>query len=277
MIHHCILDWDDAYANTPNIPGGERYPELWVEPAQSFRTDLLAKGRARIDVAYGPQARHKLDLFQPAGAAAGLVVFVHGGYWMKMDKSYFSMLAAGPLTRGWAVAVPSYNLCPDVSITEITREVGAAITSAAEMVTGPLCLTGHSAGGHLAARMVTSTSPLPEAVRARIRHTLSISGVHDLRPLLRTAMNATLKLDEAEAQRESPALLLPLPGMRLTCWVGAAERSEFIRQNALLANAWTGVGAQTASVQEPDRHHFNVIDGLREARSALTTALLGET
>ena len=114
-------------------------------------------------------------------------------------------------------------------------------------------------------------------MRARIRHTLSISGVHDLRPLLRTAMNATLKLDEAEAQRESPALLLPLPGMRLTCWVGAAERSEFIRQNALLANAWTGVGAQTASVQEPDRHHFNVIDGLREARSALTTALLGET
>ena len=212
----------------------------------------------------------------PASTAIGLVVFVHGGYWMKLDKSYFSMLAAGPLVRGWAVAVPSYNLCPDVSIMEITREVGAAITSAAEMVTGPLCLTGHSAGGHLVTRMVTSTSPLPAALRARIRHTLSISGVHDLRPLLRTAMNTTLKLDEAEAQRESPALLVPLPGTRLTCWVGAAERSEFIRQNALLANAWTGRGAHTASVQEPDRHHFNVIDGLREARSALTTALVGE-
>ena len=180
------------------------------------------------------------------------------------------------MARGWAVAVPSYNLCPDVSITEITREVGAAITSAAEMVTGPLCLTGHSAGGHLVTRMVTSTSPLPAAVRARIRHTLSISGVHDLRPLLRTAMNTTLKLDEAEAQRESPALLVPLTGTRLTCWVGAAERSEFIRQSALLANAWTGLGAHTACVQEPDRHHINVIDGLREGRSALTTALVGE-
>ena len=108
-------------------------------------------------------------------------------------------------------------------------------------------------------------------------HTLSISGVHDLRPLLRTAMNATLKLDEAEAQRESSALLLPLAGVRLTCWVGAAERAEFIRQNALLANVWTGLGAQTACVQEPDRHHFNVIDGLREAYSALTTALVGES
>ena len=212
----------------------------------------------------------------PASTAIGLVVFVHGGYWMKLDKSYFSMLAAGPLVRGWAVAVPSYNLCPDVSIMEITREVGAAITSAAEMVTGPLCLTGHSAGGHLVTRMVTSTSPLPAALRARIRHTLSISGVHDLRPLLRTAMNTTLKLDEAEAQRESPALLVPLPGTRLTCWMGAAERSEFIRQNALLANAWTGLGAHTASVLEPDRQHLNVIDGLREARSALTTALVGE-
>jgi acetyl esterase/lipase len=276
MIHHHILDWDDAYANTPNIPGGERYPDLWVEAAQSFRTGMLAEGRARIDVAYGPHARHKLDLFQPYSPAIGLVVFVHGGYWMKMDKSYFSMLAAGPLACGWAVAVPSYNLCPDVSITEITREVGAAITGAAEMVTGPLCLTGHSAGGHLVTRMVTSTSPLTAAVRARIRHTLSISGVHDLRPLLHTAMNTTLKLDEAEAQRESPALLVPLPGTRLTCWVGAAERSEFIRQSALLANAWTGLGAHTACVLEPDRHHFNVIDGLREARSTLTTALVGE-
>ena len=63
---------------------------------------------------------------------------------------------------------------------------------------------------------------------------------------------------------------------RLTCWVGAGERAEFIRQNALLANVWTGLGAATAIVEEPDRHHFNVIDGLMQPDHPLTRALLDD-
>lgn len=87
-------------------------------------------------------------------------------------------------------------------------------------------------------------------------------------------MNASLNIDAAEARAESPALLEPLPGARLACWVGAAERSEFVRQNALLANAWTGLGATTLRVEEPDRHHFNVVDGLADPAHALTVTLL---
>src|SRR5262245_38189130 len=142
------------------------------------------------------------------------------------------------------------------------------------MIDGPIFLTGHSAGGHLATRMISVTSPLPEALRARIRNTVSISGVHDLRPMMRLAIQADLKLDEAEAIAESPALLRPLEGARLTCWVGAAERGEFVRQNALLANVWIGLGAATAVVEEADRHHFNVIDGLAAPDHALTRTLL---
>jgi hypothetical protein len=90
---------------------------------------------------------------------------------------------------------------------------------------------------------------------------------------MNTQMNATLHLDAEEASAESPALLEPAPGLRLTCWAGAGERAEFIRQNALLANIWRGLGAATAAVVEDNRHHFNVIDGLTEAGSPLTTAL----
>ncbi len=75
---------------------------------------------------------------------------------------------------------------------------------------------------------------------------------------------------------ESPALLEPMPGARLTCWVGGAERSEFIRQNALLANVWTGLGASTATVVEPDRHHFSIVDGLADPDHPLTQALLAQ-
>ena len=82
------------------------------------------------------------------------------------------------------------------------------------------------------------------------------------------------ELDAAEAASESPVLLAPAPGARLTCWVGAGERAEFLRQNALLANVWTGLGAATAIYQEPDRHHFNVLDGLAEPAHPLTRTLL---
>ena len=145
------------------------------------------------------------------------------------------------------------------------------------MIAGPLLLSGHSAGGHLVTRMISETSPLPEPVRARVRNTVSISGLHDLRPLMNTAMNATLRIDAAEAQTESPALLQPLPAARVTCWVGGAERPEFIRQNALLANVWIGLGAQTCAIEEPGRHHFNVIDGLADQRHPLVRALLSAT
>jgi len=274
LIFHHISDWDDAYANGANIAGGDRWPQAWVEPARHFREELNAKGRARLDLPYADGPRNHLDLFLPEGTPKGLVVFVHGGFWMKLDKSFWSHLAAGPLAHGHAVAMPSYTLCPDIRISGITKEVATAIVVASSQVEGPLRLTGHSAGGHLVTRMICASSPLPAAMRARIVNTVSISGVHDLRPMMKTAMNQTLAIDGAEAASESPALLEPLDGARLCCWVGGNERSEFLRQNALLANVWTGLGARTMAVEEPDRHHFNVIDGLADPDHALTRTLL---
>jgi len=274
MIHHQIVDWDGAYTNGANIPGGDRWPAAWVGPAKTLREDLSATGRAKLDLSYGPTERNRFDLFLPEREVSGLVVFVHGGYWMALDKSYWSHLAAGPLAKGYAVAMPSYTLCPQIRIAGIAEEIAAAIGEAAKLVDGPLMLTGHSAGGHLVSRMACADSPLSTEAKQRLRHVVSISGLHDLRPLMRTAMNERLRIDEAEALAESPALLRPMEGLRLTCWVGGSERAEFIRQSDLLANIWTGLGARTASVMEPDRHHFTVIDGLSDAEHPLTKALV---
>ena len=118
-------------------------------------------------------------------------------------------------------------------------------------------------------------SPLPDDIRTRIGHVVSISGLHDLRPFLRTSMNATLRLDEAEAIAESPALLRPMENCSVTCWVGSAERPEFLRQNDLLANIWTGLGADMRCVHAEGRHHFDVIEDLADPASKLTEAFVG--
>lgn len=269
-----IDDWDDAYANGAHIEGAADYPPRWAEAAAGFRASLGA--RARLDLPYGPAERNRFDLFLPEGTPRGLTVFIHGGYWRAFDKSAWSWLAAGPLARGWAVALPSYTLAPEARIARITEEIGAAIKAAAGEVAGPLRLTGHSAGGHLVTRMNCENAPLPHDVLARIERTVSISGVHDLRPLLRTQMNDDLRLDAEEATAESPALLNPREGVRVACWVGAAERPEFIRQNALLANVWAGLGAEMSAHEAAGEHHFDVIDGLADPDGALCEAVCGD-
>lgn len=269
-----ITDWDDAYANRAHVPGADAIVAGWGPAAAAFRARLGS--RAQIDVPYGPGARQRLDLFLPEAAPRGLACFIHGGYWMAFDKSVWSHLAEGALAAGWAVALPSYTLAPEARISEITREIAAALSHAAGMVPGPIRLAGHSAGGHLAARMVCTDAPLAPPLRARIAHVLSISGVHDLRPLRATKLNDTLGIDAAEARCESPALRDPARDTRLTAWVGGAERPEFRRQTDLLVTAWALPGIATRAHHEPNRHHFDVIAGLTDRLHPLTRAFTGE-
>ncbi|MBB4062945.1 alpha/beta hydrolase [Gellertiella hungarica] len=275
MFGQRVSDFEVAYQNGAHIAGSERWPDAWDRPAARFRAALQEKGRAELDIAYGDNPRHRYDLFLPEAKPKGLAVFVHGGYWMAFDKSTWSHLAAGALAHGFAVAMPSYRLAPEATIAEIARDVGAAISAAAGRIGGPIHLAGHSAGGHLVTRMACMDAPLPATVQARIAHVLSLSGVHDLRPIIRTDMRPTLRLDEETARAESPALLRPVDGTRLTCWAGGAERAEFRRQNALLANIWIGLGATTFAWEEPDRHHFDVIDDLADPASLLVRTWIG--
>lgn len=261
---------DDAYNNRGYIPGGEDYPDRWAQEARQFREIEAAVGRARLNTGYGDHAREKFDLFHPAGRAEGLVVFVHGGYWRLFDRSYWSHFARGCTARGWAVAMPSYPLCPEVGIDAITRSVRASLVKAAEMVAGPMALAGHSAGGHLVARMACGDVGLPEEVAGRIGSIVPISPVSDLRPLIETTMNEDFQLTEEVAVAESPALQPKALDVPVSVWVGADERPVFVDQARWLAEAW---GDDLTVV--PGRHHFDVIDALEDADSDLVGAIVG--
>ncbi len=267
-----MRDWDDAYANSAHVPGSDKLPALWTERASAYRAGLKS---FRGDIPYGSGERQRLDLILPDGEAKGLVVFVHGGYWMRFDKSFWTDLAEGARQHGFAVALPSYTLTPAARISGITAEIASAIATAAKEVSGPIRLAGHSAGGHLVTRMLCDDSALPPAVHDRIVSTMSISGLHDLRPLLKTKMNDTLGITMEEATLESAALHLPRRGVPLTAWVGGAERPEFIRQSELMANVWTGFDVPMRLVIEPGHNHFTVVDGLKNPSSPITRSLVG--
>lgn len=265
-------DWDDAFANMAHIAGAETYPAFWAERAAAFRASPVQIDQ---DIRYGDGERAMLDIVWPEGTPKGLAVFVHGGFWIRMDKSYWTDLAIGARTNGWAVAFPQYTLAPEARISEMTRQVATAIAAASKRVDGPIRLAGHSAGGHLVSRMVCADTPLPSEVLERVQHVLSISGLHDLRPLMWTAMNDLLKLDDDEATQESAALQRPHGRANVTAWVGGGERPEFIRQTQLLAMMWAGLDAQICEVIEGDHNHFTVLDSLKQPDSALTRAFVG--
>ncbi|MEL0437982.1 alpha/beta hydrolase [Phycobacter sp. K97] len=260
------MELDDAYANAAYIKGADEYPPRWDASAQDFRNSLHE--RAKLDIPYGPSARQRFDLFLPEGPPKGLFIFVHGGYWLRFDKSTWSHLAVGPLAHGWAVAMPSYDLCPDVSIAEITRQVASAVVHIAEEVDGPIVLAGHSAGGHLVARML-DRALVPEDIGARLKTVIPISPLSDLLPLLRTSMNKEFKMDAEAARAESPVEMQDRYDVPVTVWVGAEERPAFLDQAVWLSDAW---GAD--HVIAFGKHHFNVIDPLADPDSDMVALIV---
>ena len=258
------MDYDRAYANGPFIPGAETFPPRWAQEAAAFRAALGQ--RARTAVPYGPKPRNFLDLFLPEAAPQGLLMFVHGGYWLRFDRDLWSHLAAGAVARGWACAIPSDPLAPDARRSAMPLAIARAVEVAAGFVAGPVVVTGHSAGGHLSARMGCADV----ALSAPIMRVVPISPLTDLEPLSLTAMNASLRLDAAEIAQESPALLAPRPGAEAHVWVGAQERPAFLWQARLLSEAWS-----CPWTPESGRHHFDVIDGLTDPGSALLGVCLG--
>ena len=250
---------DRAYANGAFIPGADQYVPKWQAAASAYR----ARVPGRLGLAYGPGTRQRFDLFLPEGSPRGVMVFVHGGYWMALDREDWSHLAAGAVARGWACALPSYTLAPQARISEITVEIAAAVRAAASLVAGMVVVTGHSAGGHLAARMACADGP-------EVTRVVPISPLADLRPLMATQMNATLRLDAKEAAAESPALLAARKSVQAHVWVGGQERPAFLWQARLLSEAWACPWTVDAG-----RHHFDVVDGLSSPTSPLTEACLG--
>ncbi|MCX7374313.1 MAG: alpha/beta hydrolase [Alphaproteobacteria bacterium] len=220
----------------------------WAADAAAFR----AAHPPRL-LAYGPSPRQAMDIFGPVDAPVAL--FIHGGYWQKLDRSFFSHMARGLLAHGVAVAVLGYDMCPQVTLREIVAQCRAACAALAQ----PALAFGHSAGGHLSA-MLLAGGIVPAA--------LPVSGVFDVTPLRHTTIGDALRLDADEAHALSP-LFMPAPSGRMNAVVGGAESRAFRGQTRAMAQAWG------ASAEElPGENHFTVIESLAEAEGVLTRAAL---
>jgi arylformamidase len=263
------IDYEAEYNNRARVPEHPALIAGWARDAQAWRE------RQRFHtVSYGPGVRHTIDVFPSRGEGA-MVVFIHGGYWQALDGSFFSHLAAGLNAHGVSVAIPTYDLCPQVSVDDIIAQMRMAARALAPL-SRRLVVSGHSAGGHLAACLMATDwrSVDPELPQDLVKAAYAISGLFDLTPLVGTSINGALGLEEAAARRASP-LFWPAPAEgSLDAVVGGDESAEYHRQSSIIVDRWSGAGIETRFAAVPGANHFTVIAPLADPDSAMTRRLL---
>jgi arylformamidase len=198
-------------------------------------------------------------------------VFIHGGYWQLGSRQDTAFVARALTAAGIDVAIPSYSLCPAVSIGDIIEEMRRCLVALWAATARRPVVVGHSAGGHLtAALLATDWSAVPGVPADLVRTGLAISGVFELAPLIPTTMNARLRLDPAAAAAASPLFWPPpRPGRTLVAAVGEHETPEFHRQSRAIVERWAHAGVTTQYLSVAGVHHFTIVDELTRPGSAL--------
>ena len=260
---------DGAYNNTAAVPERDAILADWAARSATVRQEHAV----HLDLSYGGNPRERLDLFLAANPNAPTLAFIHGGYWQinELTKEKFAFFAEGLLPLGINLAVVEYTLAPAARLDRIVAEVRRAAQWLAEHLgeygADPerLYISGHSAGGHLTA----STMSLPV-----VRGGLAISGIYDLEPIRLNYINEKLGLDEAEAERNSPLLHLPLMAGELVVAYGTNELPELRRQSTEYAQAWVESGLCGHLLPIDGANHFTILEALARPQGMLTQALI---
>ena len=269
-------DVERGYNNRSAVPDHPQHFATYAAWSKAARE----KYAPRTDLRYGPNPRELLDLFLPSGTPRGTYLYIHGGYWRALSKEDYSFVAGPFLEQGIAVAVMEYDLCPQVSIATIVDECRRAVQWLADEgpkhgSAGPLVVGGSSAGGHLAAMMFATDWSLFGFTTSPLAGGVSLSGVHDLRPLVDFSFNIDFKLDEAEAWRMSPLAYRSRTSAPFVIACGTDETTEFVRQSQVLWDAWSGVRRPLdGPLFIPGRNHFTVQLDHADRGSDLTLATL---
>ena len=272
---------EQQYDNRARVPDHASHFLKWAAASAHTR----AHAPCVLDVRYGDGPSETLDVFPTTVPGAPVLVFIHGGYWRSLDKADHSFVAPSFTADGALVLVPNYALAPAVTLEDITLQLARAVEwawrHAAEHGGDPsrIVVAGHSAGGHLAAMMLSCRwKQLADDLPAQlVQGALSLSGLYDLEPLRHTPfLQADLRLTPASVRRLSPAFF-PRPRGKLVTLVGALESEEFQRQNQLIRDVWGPTAVPVcATVEGAD--HFTILRHLADPDShvhALGRQLLG--
>lgn len=245
---------------------------VWT--AQSEQAHAQLPGQ--LGIRYGDGEKQKLDLFTSGDPKAPLLVYFHGGYWRRGDKSIYSFLAVPFTKRGANVAIIGYDLCPSVTITQISEEAREALAylwrNADDLGINRERITvmGHSAGGHITEMMMGTDWPTfgADLPGSMIQSGTPVSPLSLLEPVRLTSLNDDVQMDAEEAAAESPMLNHPpVTDAPQLLVVGGGETTEFHRQAHMYQDAFATAERKIGLYIVPDVDHFDELNVLADPDS----------
>lgn len=270
-MRHRDAEWyEREYNPRVLVPEVDEIIDSWNTRAQATRE----RYEVIENVSYGPHPRELIDLFR-APNSRGTVYFIHGGNWTRFSKHETSWIADAFLEQGLSVALLNYPLCPEVTLPAIIASTTRAFAHLyREVLNDDECeaitVVGYSAGAYLAAAHLTTDWTHLRLPARPITGVMAISGLYDLRPVVHTAANAQIKLNDpiaAALSLTNQPVVCPVP---LVLAVGDRESGEFQRQSKTLASHWLSTLDQPLQFLR-NRNHFTVLEDLLPGGSLAQT------
>jgi acetyl esterase/lipase len=218
------------------------------------------------DIAYGPQARHRLDLYEPVTPAAGgaMVVFFYGGGWDSGSKDDYLFAAQAFAAAGLRVAVPDYRVYPEVVYPAFLEDSAAAVAWARAQHDGPLVLVGHSAGAYNAVMLALDPRWLAGKSLTPCRAldgVVGLAGPYDFLPLDDAELEAIFVPPAARAETQ-PINHAKAAAPPLLLLSGTADRTVLPRNSLNLAAARRAAGGRVETGLYDGIDHIGLVGAL---------------
>jgi arylformamidase len=266
------------YQYNPRVSVPE-YPELAkVRAAQALKVRERAK--SWLNVAYGSSPRETLDIYAPDRPAGPVLVYIHGGYWRSGSKEDNCNFVPTFTKRGATVVLVEYDLCPQVTVTDIVRQTRASIAwvykNIARYGANPaqLFVSGHSAGGHLTAMALAHDWAKEGLPLDPIKGAVATSGVYDLDMVMKISVQEQVRMTPDIAKSNSPFLNPPRVKCPLVVAVGGDEPKGWRQMSADYFNYCKQHGMQVEYLVEPQANHYTMSEHLLDDSRPLTQAMI---
>ena len=250
----------------------------WMEMSQRYRAQSINK----TNLIYGSYPRNTLDFFSPNGNSLGFILYIHGGYWQRGDKSVYSFIAKPFVERGYSVAVMNYQMCPDVKLTEIVPQAREAIkwlwnnSSNLKISRDNFNVLGHSAGGHITTEMLfTNWNQEDQSLPKNLLHTgVAVSGIYDFEPILYCSENDGLRMDLKEAKAASTIHKKPSIDIPHILSYGLNEPPDMHRQSLDYAKTFASNFSSLEIIEINNADHFETVDAITDEDGQLFNKIL---
>jgi acetyl esterase/lipase len=191
----CVKDPMEFVRNVSRLIGGLAALVLAAcSPVAMLNATVSKEGYdLHRDIPYGPETRHRLDIYVPQGlqGPAPVLLFFYGGNWQSGSKETYLALGQQFASRGIVTVIADYRLYPEVRYPDFLKDCAASFAFVQREIArfsgdpARIFLAGHSAGAYNAVMLGADPRYLKEAGASleAVRGVIGIAGPYDFLPL----------------------------------------------------------------------------------------------